>query len=414
MLDKSIAKNILASCFIQVVNYVAPFLVFPYLSRVLDIGSFGLLSLLLSICSISKIITDYGFDLSATHWIAKNKESKYEVSNYIINILYVKTILLLLVLSFLIFYVCTFNNSFMPKGKYDIWIGIACVITSQTYQFSWFFNGIEKMKNIAYATLYSKLVYVILVFVFVKNKNDMDVCLFCYALSNLVMAVVSIYQIFKSGFTISFNKNQIYINALFKDSWYFFLSRASVGLYTTACTFFVGTFAGIQQAALYSSAEKLYQAGKSATAPVSQAIFPYISRTSDYKQFLKCIFIFLIPVSVGSVFVFVFSKDILNLVFGLDYIAATNVLKCFVVCLVVSFLSVMLGYPAFSLFNRLDLANKSVIFSSFIQVFIIAILVYKADLSAFNISLSVLLAESVTLLVRILLLISLFMSNKKC
>lgn len=413
MLDRNITRNIVASSLVQVVNYVAPFLVFPYLSRVLSVNSFGFLALSLSICNICKIVTDYGFDLSATYWIAQNKTNKHDVSNYILNVLYVKTLLLVMVLCVVFLYGFFLGDSLILKENKEITIGIVFIIVTQTYQFTWFFNGIERMKDIAYITLYTKVIYVFLVFFFVKSENDIGICLLCYAFINLITSLASVLKIVKSGFNLSYTKNSGQIIYLLKQSWYFFLSRLSVGFYTTACTFFVGTFAGVQQAALYSCAEKLYQAGKSATVPISQAIFPYVSRTSDYKQFIRCIVLFLIPITIASILVFFFSDKILIMIFGHDYIAAANVLQCFYICLIVSFISIMLGYPAFSLFNRLDLANKSVIFSSIIQVFIVATLIYFEALSAINIALSVLLAESITLLVRVSLLVYLYVSRER-
>ncbi|MFB9998018.1 oligosaccharide flippase family protein [Providencia rustigianii] len=72
-----------------------------------------------------------------------------------------------------------------------------------------------------------------------------------------------------------------------KSSYTYFLSRASVVIYTSASTFIVGSYSGLNQAALFSSAEKLYQAGQSITSPVSQAIFPHIARTGEKIYYIN-------------------------------------------------------------------------------------------------------------------------------
>ncbi|WP_409339321.1 oligosaccharide flippase family protein, partial [Providencia rustigianii] len=66
-----IYKNILSLTLIQLFNYISPLLVLPYLSRTLSIDGFGLLMLSMSMISICLVISDFGFNLSSTYWIAK-------------------------------------------------------------------------------------------------------------------------------------------------------------------------------------------------------------------------------------------------------------------------------------------------------------------------------------------------------
>ncbi|EIH0305404.1 oligosaccharide flippase family protein, partial [Escherichia coli] len=76
MLNFTLIKNIFYLFIVQIINYVAPFLVLPYLSRVLSVDNFGLLMMIISASSIALIVTDYGFSLSGPLFVAVNKHNK--------------------------------------------------------------------------------------------------------------------------------------------------------------------------------------------------------------------------------------------------------------------------------------------------------------------------------------------------
>lgn len=116
------------------------------------------------------------------------------------------------------------------------------------------FQGLEKMKNITFSLIISKSVYVILIFCLVKT-NHVERVFLALVLSNVVTLVISNYLLYRNGYAIGTPCNK-----LFRDEIkivFHFLSRAAVGVYTSASTFIVGSFAGLNQAAVYSSAEKI-------------------------------------------------------------------------------------------------------------------------------------------------------------
>ncbi len=189
------------------------------------------------------------------------------------------------------------------------------------------------------------------------------------------------------------------INA-FKYSSEFFLSRAAVGIYTSASTLVVGSFAGVQQAAFYACAEKLYQAGQSLMSPVSQALFPYLARTGDKKILYKCIGILLIPLVAGCFICGIYSGEILELFYGVGFVPANSVLEVFLVCSIITFISINFGYPAFSIIGRLDLANKSVFLAAVLQLVIIITLIFLDKVSAINVAIGVFFVEFSVMIAR--------------
>lgn len=394
-----ISNNIIALVLIQFANYISPLLLLPYLSRILGVHGFGIVAIAMSMCGVSLIITDYGFGLSAPYWLAKNRSDKPRVSEYLGSIFFIKSVLFVVcaIIMGLYFFVV---QTIMPHD-FIFFSAIVVSVFFQTYQPSWFFLGIEKMKNVTIFMVSAKLVYLLLVFIFVKNSTQLNLVVVCFSISNFLATSLGLLFVYKEGYSIAKpNFNGVWL--VFKDGAFFFLSRLAVGVYTSASTFLVGSFGGANSAAVYNSAEKLYQAGQSATSPVSQVLFPYLTRTGRTKTLYKLVGGLFFPLTLGIGFVFYFSDYIVVLIFGDAFHNAGFLLKIFMITLLVNFISVNFGYPAFASIGRVDIANKSVLIAAALQVISVFVLFIMKAISPVNVCYSVLFVEVVVMAIRVI------------
>lgn len=394
-----VGRNIAALALVQFANYIAPFLVLPYLSRTLGLEGFGTVAMSISLCSIALIITDYGFGFSAPYWLAKNKDNKNDVASYIGAIFIIKAILFLACIGVILLF---FKYSTIIPNESVIHLAILASILFQTFQPNWFFLGIEKMKSVTIFMVIAKISYVVLVFLLVKKQSQVEIVLACFAFSNLLATSIGIYYIYKENFWIAKPPIKT-IKIVVIEGAFFFVSRLAVGIYTSASTFLVGAFTGVGSAALYNSAEKLYQAGQSATSPVSQALYPYLARTGDKQALYKFVGILLVPLSICVLLGVYYAELVMALIFGDEFRAASELLQIFLLILLVNFVGVNFGYPAFASIGRVDIANKSVIYAAFLQLIVITLLYYLQVISAKSICLGVLAVEFVVMVIRLYL-----------
>lgn len=401
--------NIVSLTILQFVNYLSPLIVLPYLSRILSVAEFGFIMISFSLISLSMIITDYGFGIFSPFWIAKNKNNIRRTSLHIGSVFYIKTILVL-VCSILLFLYINFSSSIPIQNKSYYCFLLLTSVLVQTFQPTWFFQGIEKMFNITIIMSISKLSYVILIYLFIGKYNNVNDIILCFLISNIVASFIGILFIYKNGYKILFPSNRS-IYKLFKNSSRFFISRIAVSMYTTASTIIVGNYAGLQQSAFYSSAEKLYQAGQSLSSPISQALFPYLSRTGDKKTLYKFISFLLVPIMAIAITASFFSNEIMTIFYGHNLSNADKILNVFIICSVINFLGVNFGYPAFSTINRLDIPNKTVIFGSAIQLILLIYLYYNENITAFSVAISVLITESIVMILRLIIYFRLLMNG---
>ncbi|MDQ8136788.1 O33 family O-antigen flippase [Escherichia coli] len=407
MLNFTLIKNIFYLFIVQIINYVAPFLVLPYLSRVLSVDNFGLLMMIISASSIALIVTDYGFSLSGPLFVAVNKHNKVVINQYIGTIYLIKSVLISIIWFLFLFTYFISDNEITSHFSNILWLGV--IITTQSFQPIWFFQGLEKMKNITFSLIISKSVYVILIFCLVKT-NHVERVFLALVLSNVVTLVISNYLLYRNGYAIGTPCNKLFRDEI-KNSFPFFLSRAAVGVYTSASTFIVGSFAGLNQAAVYSSAEKLYQAGQNALSPISQALYPYLARSGDKKTLYKFVVLFFILLCMICILSSYYSNTIVMLFFGNKYNAASQVLNVFLLSLVITFVSFNFGYPAFAAIKRVQIVNYTVVLGGGLQLLMIIILIVSEKITPLNMARSVLFTETLVLISRLGLYFYLILKN---
>lgn len=395
---KRFLKNGIALLLIQIANYVAPFLVLPYLTRVLGVEGFGIISIALSIVVVGNVILDFGFSLSAPYFIARNRDDNEKVSQYLSAALIVKLMLYLLVVLGLFTYSKFIDINLENSSGLYILIGLNVFFTGILP--TWLFQGLERMASVTVYVVLAKVMYIILVFIFVKESTDIALVLLFLLISNIIATLMAYLIIYKIGYRlkmVNFNS----IKSLITSNLHFFISRLAVSSYTSASVLLIGTFTGVQAAAIFSCAEKLYMAAQNVSSPVSQILFPHLARTKKVKYLYQSVSILIIPMIICCYIFAVNSDFIIKTIFGSAFAAASEVLVIFLICIPITFISMNFGYPAFAIIERLDLVNKSVYLGSLFHVVNLSIMIWMDALNANNVAYSILFIELIIMLFRL-------------
>lgn len=404
ILNHQVFKNMIALGLVQVANYILPLLAWPLLAKSLGLEQFGIVMMLLAICAMANILTDFGFNLSATHTIAKNVQDKHKIAQLLGNIFAIKTLLAVFACLIASVYIY-FKFLILDSSNINIWtlVLVNLIIISQAYSCIWFFHGIEKMSYITKANILTKVAYVALLFIILKFYVHLNVVLFCLLVSQLWSAYLFIWYIYKEQyFIISPQFNMLWQEL--KYSFNFFVSRVAVSVYTTANTLMLGHFNGATVAGLYSSAEKLYGAGAGVSGIVSQVLFPYMVKTGRLDVLLKVAFALLVPYVIVCVGLSMWATEIIVLIFGQEFAEAGELLKLFFVLASITFLSVNVGYPGFSAVKRVEWANYTVMMGAVFHLSALFVLYLCDWISAKNVLCTVILTESLVLLLRLSML----------
>lgn len=170
----------------QIALYVAPLFILSYLLKTLGVAQFGNYALILSIVAYLQIITDYGFSFSASRAISQNREDKEYISKIYLSTMTIK----LAICAFLFLLLMLFLNLLPVQAelKQGILYGYLLVI-GNTFQPQWFFQGIEKLKIIALSNVISRCAACLLVFIYVRNSEDLQKALLVQSIPLVISAI---------------------------------------------------------------------------------------------------------------------------------------------------------------------------------------------------------------------------------
>lgn len=273
---KTVMHNVFSLSGLQVVTYLFPLLILPYLFRALGADKFGLISFAQAFVQYFMILTDYGFSVSATKEISLCVEDRAKVCNVISAVMTIK--LLLAMVSLLIF-ALIIND--VPRFK-DDWmvyaLSFGLVIGNALFP-GWFFQGSENMKYTAKLNIIGEFVYALGVFLLIRQPSDFLMVPAVASLAAIITGILGQYILF-TRFDVTFQlpRPQEVLHQL-QAGWNVFVSIIAINSYTTTRIFAVGLLTNNTLTGYYSIAEKIANAAQ--TFPLSsfsQAIFPRLSK----------------------------------------------------------------------------------------------------------------------------------------
>jgi PST family polysaccharide transporter len=337
---RRLMENFLSLSVLRAVNYILPLVTIPYLVRVLGPEKFGLIAFAQAIVSYFAILTDYGFNLSATRNISICREDKKKVAEIFNAVIFIKLVLMLLsfsILAALVFAISKFRND------RTIYLFAFGAVLGNVLFPAWFFQGMEKMKYITFLNFLAKLVFTVSIFIFIRRKADYIYVPLINSLGFVTAGILSLWIIFKN-----FRVNLILpttgsIKHQLEDGWHIFISSIAINLYTTSNTVILGIFTNNTTVGFYSAGDKIVRVLVGLFEPLSQTVYPYISKLASESTENALIFVRKIAKGVGvlglliSFALFVFAPQVSNTILGKDFENSIVVVR------ILSFLPFLIG-----------------------------------------------------------------------
>jgi PST family polysaccharide transporter len=344
---RRLLENFMSLSILQVANYILPLITLPYLVRVLGPDKFGLISFAQAFIGYFLILTNYGFNLSATREISINRENKERVSEIFSSVITIQ--LLLAALSFIIMMLIVFCFSKFSKDWLLYFYTFGMVVGQVLFPV-WFFQGMERMKYITILNITAKLIFTVAIFVFIHKASDYIYVPVINSLGYLVAGVIGLWIVFRD-FGVKFAMPSFEnIKYHLKEGWHIFISTVATSLYTISNTFILGLFTNSTIVGYYSAAEKIIRAVQGLLGPISQTIYPYVNRLVNQSKETAIMFIKKITILIGSVTfilslgIFIFANLIVKILFGNQYIESVVILRILSFLPFIIALSNILGY----------------------------------------------------------------------
>jgi len=325
---------------VQAISSLIQLIVIPHVISKIGVEGFGVVAVAQVVMFYLAVFTDYGFSQTATRDIALCKDDQKKVSEIFFRVYFSR--LFLCSVAFIVLLALVLFIPFFRDHLFLYMMAFAFVL-GQSLLTSWFFQGLERMHFIAVATLIGRVLFAVLVFLFIRNKDDDFLFLFFLGIGNIVAGLISIvtaFRICKLQFT---KPSRADIRKELKDGWQIALSHLSNSTCHYANIFILRFFATDLVVGYYSIAERIFFTVKQVFVVFSQTVYPGVCQLVQQGKEKAIYFLsktyttFLLAVIVGSLVLFIFSPQVLyffmggqysNAVFYLRVLSVVSVVVC--------------------------------------------------------------------------------------
>ncbi len=396
-------KNTVMLYILTFSNYLFSLITVPYQTRILGTEIYGKLGFALAFSTYIQLFLDFGFLLSATEDVAKNRDDKQKLGSILTAVTlckFVRGAVSLLITSILCISVSQFREDILLYQLYFLWVFINSLLPDYLYR------GMERMSTITYRTVAVKLFFTVMIFLFLKNREQYYVIPVLNIIGTLG-AVIWVYCDVYRNMGIRFVRvPKTYIFQTLKRSSSYFFSRIASTVYGAANTFILrflyptGSTLGY-----YTSAERLMTTARSACSPIADSLYPHMVKHRDFKLIRKVLLLMMPVIIAGCTVVFIFAEPFCAWLFGEEFRESGHVLRLLMPIIAITLPSYIFGFPVLSPMGLAKYANISTIVGSAVHICNLVLLYCFGALTIETICIATCITEGVVLLFRIVVVV---------
>lgn len=398
ILQHSAFKSFTNLGIIQIFTYLAPLIVIPHLYKNIGLENYGLFAFSNSFIFYFIIFIDFGFQLYATKKLAANRENKKYVNKLFTAVMLIKTFFL--IFTFLTFIILVHSFSIFKENILLFYLAFSQVVGFYFLPI-WIFQGFERIRPLTIINSTSKVVFILSILIFINSKDDILIVQALNSFTILFYGIIS-FIFAKYYFKIKFQKvSRAFCITIFKKSSIFFASRVATSLYTVTNTVALGLLGGPIDVGIYSVAEKFYFGIQNLLQPITSALYPYIAASKNVSIIKRLIFPSSLFFALGCVIAIIFAPELLSLLITDIDPVTINVFIILVLVLILTFPSLLLGFPVTAALGHDKLANIPLWIVAGLHIILIASCTLVYGISPVKIAYCLLITELTLLIIRI-------------
>jgi len=393
-LNKNIIRNFSYLSILQVGNYVIPLITIPYLIKTIGVEKYGLVMVAQSSMIYLSNLVDYGFGLTGVREISIFRNSPQKLSLVFTEILMTKSFLLIVGIIFTVILILVYPK-FSDQSL--LLISSFLIVIGNSFIPIYFFQGLEKMQLITALNLFSKIFFTLLIFVFIKSKNEYILVNLLQGIGALISGIIGIIIAIKF-YSIKIISNKIIRRVKYRlvKNWNISLSSISISFYMNSNGLVLGYFANEEITGLYMISEKLIFLIRQLLTIFSQAVFAHICVIQDdLKEVFKFSKTVYLPFLIFVFFLFLLMFLLSDIVSQLLIQNSNTELRTYIKLFSIVPLIVCLNIP----FNLLLLARNmkktySMILVSSVFFYLIIVLIFTKYFNVYGTIISTILTEA--------------------
>lgn len=392
MFNSQTAKTLLGNftylSILEIIAVLFPLITYPYLIRVIGADKYGIIVFSQAVVAYLIIVVNFGFNVSATRRVSENRNDVKKLRVIYSSITYLKSLIFIigLVIVLAILYIFKFEH------KEVIWLLLGLCIQEIFFP-TWFFQGMEKMQFITIVTFLSRLTFLLLIFVVVRNPSDYLLVPVLYSLGGIITAIASIV-ILNKFFCVHMIKVQFeQLKTDTKESLPFFASRVSTVIMERSNIIVIGAFFSYEMVAIYDLCSKVVSIMNTPFQLVAQVLYPNVARSRNMGIVRKSILPVFSSATIFSLIVCCLSYYVVLFLGGNKMLDSASILQLMVWFVPISSISSLFGASTLVVNNHSLEYNKSVIYSLFVYLGIISLLILLDSVNLYTMVAAFILPE---------------------
>lgn len=344
--SKSITKNYLYNLIYQILLIVIPIITTPYVSRVLGADGVGKYSFSNSIVSYFVIFASLGFIYYAQREIAKYQDNKKKQSEIFWEIITVRSVSVLTAL--IVYFTVIVLGVF--KEEYTLLMIILSInILAVAFDISFLFAGNEDFSKTVLTNTVVRILNVISIFVFVKDRND----LWKYVLITVltVLTANASLAVYAKNYLCKIEIKSLRPIRHIKPAVILFLPTIAISVYTYLDKTMIGVITGSDfENGFYEQAEKIVKIVMTVVTSLGTVMIPRNANAFERKDMdairrniyrsVRFVLLLGIPMMIGLIAV---SDNMVPWFLGDGYYKSANIMKILSVLILAIGLSNVFG-----------------------------------------------------------------------
>lgn len=274
-----VLKNYLWNMSYQLFVLIIPFITIPYVSRVIGVSGLGISAYTASIVQYFVLLGGLGFSLYGNREIAYNRDSSEKITLIFWELFYLRIITMGVSIIIFIFF-----SFFYKEYTYFLLLQIGTLV-AVIFDISWFFMGMENFKITVIRNSVIKIVSVILIFIFVKSKEDLPLYIVIMSCS-VLLGNLTLFPYLKRY--ITFKKiSELNIFKHLGSVLFLMLPQLSINIYIVLNKTMLGYISGIEDAAFFDNSDKIIKIVLTVVTSLGLVMLPHISNSFSKKDFGK-------------------------------------------------------------------------------------------------------------------------------
>lgn len=313
----SLQKNFIYSSILTVSKYLFPLIVYPYVSRTLGLSNIGIVNFVDNLVNYFVFISMMGITTVGVREIAAVSGNKQELSKTFVSLLSLTAITTLIAIAAL--WIAMYTVPALMPYQDLLYVGLIKLVFN-LFLLEWFFMGVEDFRYITNRSILVKCLYVLCVFLFVKDSSDYKIY---YGISVAMVTINALINLVYIRKFVHYSFRAIDMRPFYRAFLIMGVYVLLTNVYTSLNPVWLGFVTNTDEVGYFTTATKLHNIIMAFLLSFTNILFPRVSnllaegKNDEFWQKINtafdAIFLFAFPTIC---FMLVAGPDLLHFVVG--------------------------------------------------------------------------------------------------